>query len=191
MTPPRIIKTHLPSQLVPPAFWENKCKVSLQQTQWYEQPNNAVRVAIPCCPSCYCCCKSPLYVPSDLVQRPSMWHATPKTTWWATSSLTWWIRPNLNPGRGTATSASSSRESVSWPCQVFVLKYLFRSVSILSSTLLSFSCQHLTSHFCKDVHNNSGCCCCCCCFLWKTDHKNEYLACPSSETVFHNSWFTE
>lgn len=26
MKPPRIIKTHLPSQLVPPAFWENKCK---------------------------------------------------------------------------------------------------------------------------------------------------------------------
>ncbi|XP_074475298.1 sulfotransferase 1C1-like [Sebastes fasciatus] len=26
MDPPRIIKTHLPFQLVPPAFWENKCK---------------------------------------------------------------------------------------------------------------------------------------------------------------------
>lgn len=125
MTPPRIIKTHLPYQLVPPAFWENKCKVSLQQTQWYERPNNAVCVAIPCCPSCYCCCKSPLYVPSDLVQRPSMWHATPKTTWWATSFLTWWIRPNLNPGRGTATSASSSKESVSWPYQVFCFKISF------------------------------------------------------------------
>ncbi|XP_049445067.1 sulfotransferase 1 family member D1-like, partial [Epinephelus fuscoguttatus] len=27
MDPPRIIKTHLPFQLVPPGFWENKCKV--------------------------------------------------------------------------------------------------------------------------------------------------------------------
>ncbi|XP_031149028.1 sulfotransferase 1C1-like [Sander lucioperca] len=26
MDPPRIIKTHLPFQLVPPGFWENKCK---------------------------------------------------------------------------------------------------------------------------------------------------------------------
>ncbi|XP_028990702.1 sulfotransferase 1C2 [Betta splendens] len=26
MDPPRLIKTHLPFQLVPPAFWENKCK---------------------------------------------------------------------------------------------------------------------------------------------------------------------
>lgn len=26
--PPRVIKTHLPFQLVPPGFWENKCKVS-------------------------------------------------------------------------------------------------------------------------------------------------------------------
>ncbi|XP_037610840.1 sulfotransferase 1C1-like [Sebastes umbrosus] len=26
MDPPRIIKTHLPFHLVPPAFWENKCK---------------------------------------------------------------------------------------------------------------------------------------------------------------------
>lgn len=26
MEPPRVIKTHLPFQLVPPAFWENKCK---------------------------------------------------------------------------------------------------------------------------------------------------------------------
>lgn len=26
MEPPRLIKTHLPFQLVPPAFWENKCK---------------------------------------------------------------------------------------------------------------------------------------------------------------------
>lgn len=26
MDPPRFIKTHLPFQLVPPAFWENKCK---------------------------------------------------------------------------------------------------------------------------------------------------------------------
>ncbi|TKS89862.1 Sulfotransferase 1C4 [Collichthys lucidus] len=25
--PPRVIKTHLPFQLVPPGFWENKCKV--------------------------------------------------------------------------------------------------------------------------------------------------------------------
>ncbi|MEQ2223416.1 hypothetical protein ILYODFUR_036586 [Ilyodon furcidens] len=27
MDPPRLIKTHLPFQLVPPGFWENKCKV--------------------------------------------------------------------------------------------------------------------------------------------------------------------
>lgn len=27
MAPPRVIKTHLPVQLVPPGFWENKCKV--------------------------------------------------------------------------------------------------------------------------------------------------------------------
>ncbi|XP_028287645.1 sulfotransferase 1C2 [Parambassis ranga] len=27
MNPPRLIKTHLPFQLVPPGFWENKCKV--------------------------------------------------------------------------------------------------------------------------------------------------------------------
>ncbi|CAL1599413.1 unnamed protein product [Knipowitschia caucasica] len=27
MDPPRMIKTHLPIQLVPPGFWENKCKV--------------------------------------------------------------------------------------------------------------------------------------------------------------------
>lgn len=26
MDPPRVIKTHLPIQLVPPGFWENKCK---------------------------------------------------------------------------------------------------------------------------------------------------------------------
>ncbi|XP_074519241.1 sulfotransferase 1C2 [Halichoeres trimaculatus] len=26
MEPPRVIKTHLPFQLVPPGFWENKCK---------------------------------------------------------------------------------------------------------------------------------------------------------------------
>ncbi|XP_006805763.1 sulfotransferase 1C2 [Neolamprologus brichardi] len=26
MDPPRVIKTHLPFQLVPPGFWENKCK---------------------------------------------------------------------------------------------------------------------------------------------------------------------
>ncbi|XP_008336523.1 cytosolic sulfotransferase 3-like [Cynoglossus semilaevis] len=26
MDPPRIIKTHLPFQLVPQGFWENKCK---------------------------------------------------------------------------------------------------------------------------------------------------------------------
>lgn len=29
MDPPRVIKTHLPFQLVPPGFWENKCKVRL------------------------------------------------------------------------------------------------------------------------------------------------------------------
>lgn len=27
MDPPRMIKTHLPFQLVPPGFWENECKV--------------------------------------------------------------------------------------------------------------------------------------------------------------------
>lgn len=27
LDPPRMIKTHLPFQLVPPGFWENKCKV--------------------------------------------------------------------------------------------------------------------------------------------------------------------
>uniref|UniRef100_A0A4W4DQL4 Sulfotransferase n=1 Tax=Electrophorus electricus TaxID=8005 RepID=A0A4W4DQL4_ELEEL len=27
MKPPRVIKTHLPVQLVPKGFWENKCKV--------------------------------------------------------------------------------------------------------------------------------------------------------------------
>lgn len=29
MKPPRFIKTHLPIQLVPEGFWENKCKVSV------------------------------------------------------------------------------------------------------------------------------------------------------------------
>lgn len=29
MDPPRMIKTHLPIHLVPPGFWENKCKVRL------------------------------------------------------------------------------------------------------------------------------------------------------------------
>lgn len=40
MDPPRFIKTHLPFQLVPPAFWENKCKViqsveQLTQTSYF------------------------------------------------------------------------------------------------------------------------------------------------------------
>lgn len=36
MAPPRFIKTHLPFQLVPPGFWENKCKViqSVMLNSW-------------------------------------------------------------------------------------------------------------------------------------------------------------
>lgn len=47
MDPPRIIKTHLPFQLVPQGFWENKCKVRFNLLQWALQ--NTKRSSKPKC----------------------------------------------------------------------------------------------------------------------------------------------
>lgn len=107
--------------------------------------NGTTMQLLPCCPFYCCCCKSPLYVPSDLVQRPSTLRAMPKTTWWATSSLTKWIRLNLNLGHGTVTSASSSKESVSWPCQVFCFIMSWKTWIYFIFNSSSFCCQHITS----------------------------------------------
>lgn len=39
MPSPRILRTHLPTQLLPPSFWENNCKVRQQQLPWGQAGN--------------------------------------------------------------------------------------------------------------------------------------------------------